>query len=289
MPPPPPPPPPGMPAVANVQPQATLEVVADESVLEPGSPEQEDFIAQLIRDLAASLGVEESEIQIDPASLRRGRRRLEDSRRALQDGAIQFDFVISSPNSAAAIAELNAQLADPESELRNAPSTQALNPDVLPVLEFVCPDRMVIPPGLTTCQFCPAGQEPDDPDDPVGCQLCSASGSYLVSENGTCHTCPPGKTPRDDLTGCDNCEKGFLVRMVGSAWLARRARPATMLGTAAPAPTTTTTPRRDRSNATLQAASLSRFRHPRESAPSAAMLCHAWSVRTTQTQTVSAT
>jgi hypothetical protein len=199
-----------MPAVANVQPQATLEVVADESVLEPGSPEQEDFIAQLIRDLAASLGVEESEIQIDPASLRRGRRRLEDSRRALQDGAIQFDFVISSPNSAAAIAELNVQLADPESDLRNAPSTQALNPDVLPVLEFVCPDRMVIPPGLTTCQFCPAGQEPDDPDDPVGCQLCSASGSYLVSENGTCHTCTPGKTPREDLTGCDNCENGFF-------------------------------------------------------------------------------
>jgi len=209
LPPPPPPPPPGQESTeATVQPQATLEVAADAAVLEPGSAEQEEFIQQLIAELAASLGLDPSEIVIDPASLREGgRRRLQDRR--LQATAIQFDFVIASDNGVAAIAERNQQLADPDSALRNSPTTSAVNPEVQAVLEFVCPENMVIPEGLSTCRFCDPGKEPDDDG---GCQPCSAvdrpGAAFMVSENGTCHSCEPGKTPNALSTECISCANG---------------------------------------------------------------------------------
>jgi len=208
LPPPPPPPPPGQESTeATVQPQATLEVAADAAVLEPGSAEQEEFIQQLIAELAASLGLDPSDIVIDPASLREGgRRRLQDRR--LQATAIQFDFVIASDNGVAAIAELNQQLADPDSALRNSPTTSGVNPDIVPVLEFVCPDMMVIPEGLSTCRYCDPGKEPIDDV----CQPCSAvdrvGAAYFVSENGTCHGCEPGKMPNALKTECIDCENG---------------------------------------------------------------------------------
>ena len=205
---PPPPPPPCSTCEieeATVQPRATLEIMADQSVLVEGSPEQETFLQNLVNDLAASLGLLPSDIVIDPASLRTARRLQEGSQGS---ATILFDFVVTASGGAASIANLNEQLADPESELRNSQTTSALSPDQLAVPTFLCPARMVIPPGLTVCRYCEPGKEPNDPVEPTGCQLCSVSGAYLVSEAGTCHTCPAGTQPNEAMTACLNCDAG---------------------------------------------------------------------------------
>ena len=108
-----PPPPPAGSSETNVLPSATMQITASAAALQQGSKAQLQLVAALQADLAASLGVDPSEITISNINAAGSRRR------GLQSGgtAVEFEFVIDSPDASA-----QDLLATLKQQLQNTPS-----------------------------------------------------------------------------------------------------------------------------------------------------------------------
>jgi hypothetical protein len=131
---------------SNVVPRTSLEMTVDnvDSVLIPG-PEQNALMESLIRDIAASLGIDPSLVQI--SGIRAAESADDTGRRRTQTtpGSIAFDVVVNGPTAADAVVELVQQIADSSSPLMQSPTARAIDATVAPVFEFQCPAGTVKP------------------------------------------------------------------------------------------------------------------------------------------------
>ena len=212
---------------APPQPAASLQVAADPAVLEEGSQAQEDFILALRMDLAASLGVNLSDIVITGLGASDGgRRRMLDTDadtsvpvrdvrglRQLQAGApvgITFDFVLvgEAAKDPSIMTDLTEQLQDPSSPLLNGNVTSAMPVQEI-VVELNCPPGNFRAPGESVCSTCPAGSEPNP--DQTGCDRCVLHGPQYYSLGVECITCDAGMSPSEGASVCDRCSEGYFA------------------------------------------------------------------------------
>jgi hypothetical protein len=228
-------------------PELTLYAQAEPAVLQPGSAAQEAYKQALVADLALSLGLNASLIEITAiSSAMRRHLRLSPSplvagangggdgwaagsgvppqidyrrRRHLQGGggaagqvSVEFSFIIRSdePN---VFASLSAQLADPTSALRTANTTGALNQG----------QSLDLSQGLQSFTYvCPGRLVLEAKSDT--CVPCPAGAEYASracvgcpvgrwsAEGGWCTACPPHRYTADHLR-CHPCEAGSTVNV----------------------------------------------------------------------------
>ena len=196
------------------------------------SPERQELEQGLISDLAESLGVNESKIQITSIINPRARR-LQDKLagpRRLQTIGVEVTFIIIS-DLPAVFDDLNNQLADPNSTLLTSGVAgliyrdQFFNlSDGLEVFEFTCTDRLVHDEQTDTCLPCPAGTEylfevgerscilcPEGMWSPLGgfCTDCPEhefTPSYGETAHVWCYRCDAGNTVNATSSGCEACK-----------------------------------------------------------------------------------
>jgi hypothetical protein len=207
---------------SSLLPQVTMEIQADPAVLVEGSVEQMQFLQDLAAEMAAALGIDISDVEIigvrptvDGGDHRlhgivppgMGRRRL---RRRLETAAIEFDFVIRSADPAAAMAQLESQLADETSLLRTSDNLGTVDPEGTLAFTFTCAAGFHRPAGAADCKRCGGNNEYPDPDD-----------------NTRCLVCQDPMTVKDDGSGCRCADAHYDARAellvcyeVGESWLA---------------------------------------------------------------------
>ena len=153
---------------SNVLPTTTLEIAADPAALVDGSQAQLDFIAALKADLAASLGVDPSQLVIgglQAATPSGGRRRT-------QSTEITFEVTITGDDAGATLTSLVTQMDDPTSALMTSSVAGNINPAVVPSFAFVCPVGMYRKAGDADCQICAGTAVPDAANDYTSCRDC---------------------------------------------------------------------------------------------------------------------
>eukprot|EP01051_Picozoa_sp_SAG22_P016042 SAG22_NODE_2190_length_2863_cov_1.672214_1_plen_230_part_10 len=224
-----------------MRPAVTMEIAVDEEVLVDGSEAQLLFFDQFAVELATSINISQSDVEIlgITAAPADGRRR------AQTMVATRVDFSISSDDRGSALAQLATQLADEDSPLRNSPLGSTLNPTFTPEISFVCPAGMLRAQGANDCAKCPAGQrllrgvcqdclislgqEPNEIGD--DCQCMDAY--YNVSVWGPIHcyfgdyykpaSSLPVCAPCTQISECmDSCKTGGTDLTVKTGWAARR-------------------------------------------------------------------
>ena len=178
--------PPASSGQASVQPSTTLQMNLSPTVLEEDHPDRAVLTAALIRDLAASMGVDPSLIVISNIKLSTDRRR----RRLQAAVAVQFDFEIVGGNDEQ-LTRLTASLADPGGPLLNGEVTSlGLDGGIVagqtPQTEFVCPAGKKPSADGTFCEFC-VGQN-GEPE--------------YTADRETCSKCPVGENPNSIRDGC---------------------------------------------------------------------------------------
>jgi predicted outer membrane repeat protein len=251
-----PPPPPAGSSETNVLPSATMQITASAAALQQGSKAQLQLVAALQADLAASLGVDPSEITISNINAAGSRRRV------LQSGgtAVEFEFVIDSPDASAQdlLATLKQQLQNSSSPLMTGSvselgySIPAAQADALS-FTFTCPPGTIQGAG-TTCQLCPQMPKAQYTDDSETCKQCpvnqqvNAKGTgcscadghydaslgplicYAVGESWAaadfgaavagqtdCSNCPALCMPCGELASCVSCTGGIATLNAGAA------------------------------------------------------------------------
>ena len=171
--------------VAAVLPKAVLMIRGPAGALDPGSDAEALFLSNIQTDLAVSLGTRPSDIVVSNLQ-RSGRRQLQDALVALQ-----FDVVfVNATNSPALLAGMTAQLADPNSLLRNAAATAHLLADQQPVISFVCPIGKVRLESEVLCRKCPPP-------------------SFANGDGASCTDCPINQEPTERGDAC-MCSEGFF-------------------------------------------------------------------------------
>lgn len=168
-------------AVASVQPKSSLIIAGPPAALVAGSEQQAAFLDAVRVDIAASLGVDPSDIVLDNVDRGRRQRRLQDS------VELQFDILfVNNSNAQDLVVAITSQLADPASPLMNAHTTSHLLADQVPEIVFVCPIGKVRPDGESLCRKC-------------------ASPAFADSDGVTCTECPLYQIPtrRGDACMCD--------------------------------------------------------------------------------------
>ena len=164
--------------------QVSLDMEADAAEL--GDPPHTAYMERLAADLAASLGLNASEVQL--TSLTVARRRLEvETRRRLQTMSVSFSFVILAEDESAALADLDAQLSDPSSPLLTV-TTVLPGQDPFDGIGVGCPQGMVIDPIDEVCTNCALGQQVVD-------DICVDCGAGFVGDGFQCLFCEAGSEP----------------------------------------------------------------------------------------------
>jgi hypothetical protein len=193
---------------ANVQPETTLQLMADSAFLVPGEA-QNSFIEDLKKDIANALGIDPAEVTIAQSSIAAARRRLGES-------AMQFTFILTTEDHAVvktAAATLEAQLADETSLLRKGVVTSKLVENQEVISTFVCPDGKVQTGSSAVCTNCPAGQYKQvSADEASKCSSCLA-GTYAPTGSMACTACQPGRWDDDQKpwTECETCAAGSFT------------------------------------------------------------------------------
>ena len=123
----------------NVIPKISLELKVEnmDAVLEAG-PAQDALVIDLTHDVAASLSINPSVVQISGlrnADLAESGRRRSQSRA----GNLAFDIVISGRTAADSLQLLVEQINDPESALMRTHAGGKIDPTVMPSFDFECP------------------------------------------------------------------------------------------------------------------------------------------------------
>jgi hypothetical protein len=188
-------------AAVQLQSQVTLRAPA--AVLRPGSPAERKYTEALVKELAAKMGIDPSEIDVkgliampDQDTVT-GRRNLQNKHRSLAgDGGVvhvQLNFAITSaePSQAhAALQSLNAHLADPDAAL-GAEAAAAANDGV------ECSECVAHPGQKLAPTFgCPAGKY-------LQSNICkSCEGSSHTIDGKTCQKCGANEVPNDAGDGC---------------------------------------------------------------------------------------
>jgi hypothetical protein len=188
-------------------PQITMKIEADPAVLVEGSDAQAQLFQDLAAEMAAALGIDISDVEITGV-----RNSTVDGgdRRRLETAAIEFDFVIRSTNPAAALAQLESQIADETSQLRNSKILGNVDPSGTLAFAFICGVGLYRPGGATDCKRCDSDNEYPDPDD-----------------NARCLECQDLMTVKDDGSGCRCADEFYDARAellvcyeIGKSWLA---------------------------------------------------------------------
>lgn len=199
------------------------------------SPERLELETGLITDLAMSLGINESNIQITSIINPRARRLMQElgttlNRRLQSTIGVEVTFIVIS-DIPSVFDDLNNQLADPNSTLLTSSTAGGIYRDQffnlsdgLEVFEFSCTDRLVHDEKTDTCLPCPAGTEfhlitgdrtcepcPVGRWSPVGgwCTDCPPheyTPSYGPAAHIWCYRCDPGYTVNATSSGCDACD-----------------------------------------------------------------------------------
>jgi hypothetical protein len=167
-----------------------------------GSLAREQYIAGLVRTLAASMGVNESEIAVKGLRTAGQRRRTQ----AIGDLTVELDFSIVSQNPAAALLSLSADMANSSSPLMT--TVQMVEGQTI-VPNYACPDFMVRVEGASVCTACQQGEEPitldcGSTDCPGFCSPCTSG--KASQEGRVCESCAPGKMPSENLALCIDCQ-----------------------------------------------------------------------------------
>jgi len=175
---------------SNVLPQTSLRLASvDVAALIPSSVAYTSLARGFAKDMAASLGVDESEIQVkDIVAVQSGRRM---QQQLTSDAAVDVNvvFVITSVDVMSVLYELEHQLEDPLSPLLNSPTTGTIVANETLSYAFVCPAGTMRAVGATQCSACPGNEVPND-------------------DQSACSVCPAGTTSSSDSTRCV-CEQGL--------------------------------------------------------------------------------
>ena len=187
-------------SATNYEPKASLEMAVDDSAVLTAGPVQDEYISQLLADLARSLNVSSDTIQITNfgsvrgGSIDTGRRRAQSP-----DGQVSFDLLLTGPSAGESLSELTTQLDDPASALRTSAIGGSIDPDVAPVFAFACPVGLYRPldgdpAGGSLCVSCPdaAMQIPDS-----------------LADFRSCRECLPGQAPDAETGSHCVCAGGF--------------------------------------------------------------------------------
>lgn len=161
----------------NMLPVATLQAVVTDIdiVLVVGSGPEATFVQSMKQELALSLDVELSSLEI--SGLRQAA--ASDSRedgggmgRRMQSaaGTVEFDVKITGPNMIAALSLLNEQLANPSSSLRSRAGISSDDP----AWSLICPVGTYRPIGDGQCSFCSDTSVPDSDNGFRSCKDCIA-------------------------------------------------------------------------------------------------------------------
>lgn len=186
-------------------PEVSLELEADPGVLVVGSAAQRAYIRDLVKTLAESLGVPESDIEI--TSVDAARRRVLSSGdtglRQLQSAVpVTANFHIHNPAAPQLLDELSLQLANPTSAIYTGGRAITVVLGQMLDYEMVCPVGTFRNVVAETCSRCPLGQEPNAAQD--GCDACSVDGG---SDGSKCVKCLHGHQPTADRSTCAKCER----------------------------------------------------------------------------------
>jgi hypothetical protein len=186
---------------SNMFPKIGMQIMADVATGDKGSTEQTALFLALTVAISASLGLDISEVEITRAAH-------PSSRRRMQSTAIDIEFIIRSADSAAALAALEVQLTDENSQLRNADEFE-INEAMALSYAFICPTGLHRPDGATDCSRCPGNGYPD-PDDSTRCIECQTQ--MTVNAEGTACVC---------VNGYYDARAGlFVCYKVGEDWSA---------------------------------------------------------------------
>jgi hypothetical protein len=202
---------------SSMAPEVALNVEASAAVLETGSEAQRQYVQQMIAQLAVSLGVDESEIEI--TSLEPLRRLLTESdgsngthvanqtsmsepsdpfQHLVGDVQIQVNFLLKTPSAPERLIELEEQLADPSSSIFTGALSFVAGQEL--AYSMVCPAGTFRMDDDDTCSKCPLGYEPNGAQ--TGCQVCSAGSA---SDGSICIPCLHGFQPTSDRYKCEAC------------------------------------------------------------------------------------
>jgi hypothetical protein len=195
-------------SASKMQLSTKVEFVASPDVLVEGSPEQQQYIDTLVRQIADSMGVNVSEINVRGLKQAGARRR---TQTVSDPVVVSLDFVVSSANPAAALLDLSEQLSNSSSPLMT--SEIAPRSGQTAEADYSCPDFMVMLEGAAVCTACGQGKEPVTPDcdsataaadcPPGRCEECSAG--RASKEGRECIACSPGSQPSENNVLCEVC------------------------------------------------------------------------------------
>lgn len=128
---------------SNLVPKTTLQMTVEDvdAALAPG-PAQDALIDGLVRDVAQSLGIDPSLVEISGLRIDEGpaggRRRSQST-----SGGLEFDIVVSGPAAADSVQQLVRQINDPTSPLMTSPTAGNIDASVTPAFDFQCPRGMM--------------------------------------------------------------------------------------------------------------------------------------------------
>ena len=204
-------------------PEVTLELLASPAVLIDGSPQRIEFEERFLTDVSEALDVKiDNVIFVGVAAAAAGRRQLQQAGHI----AVAVSFTIKSEEPTKLFADLNIQLARPDSALRSGNVTQTIAPGqhvAASSLQMVCPPKFVeTDPGSGACMPCPAGRQFSEEivtsadgswadslvaDESLpGVEHCVACSRGKYSEEGqSCVFCLPGEQANDDVEGATGC------------------------------------------------------------------------------------
>ena len=177
-------------------PQVTMGIEADPVVLVEGSLEQTQ-LPRYFKTLQQKWPQPSASIYLSDVEITGVRRPTVDGgdKRRLATVAIEFDFVIRSADPAAAMAQLESQLADETSLLRTSDNLGTVDPEGTLAFTFTCAAGFHRPAGAADCKRCGGSNEYPDPDD-----------------NTRCLVCQDPMTVKDDGSGCRCADAHYDAR-----------------------------------------------------------------------------
>ena len=183
----------------------SMTATVEPEVFTSGTRARVAFEASLIAELALSLGVDASEIQI--TSLQPGVRRQLGTNSTTSARAVKFEFVLKSKQARSIVSNLNKQLADPTSNIFSGNLTAGLAKNQRAVLKLKCPSGTHRPADKNTCRVCAAGTQPNAAQ--TACEECTSLRGVRHSPDGRkCVPCVPGYQPSADRIKCTSCDAG---------------------------------------------------------------------------------
>ncbi len=161
--------------------EVTLDMEANVDDL--GPPPYTAYMEKIAADLAASLGLNASEVQLTSLTPKTARR----LRQLQETTTVSFSFVILAEDESGVLEELDRQLADPSSPLLNS-TTVVGGQDPYEGIGVGCPPGMVIDPIDEVCTACALGQQVLD----GACVDCATG---YVGDGFQCVFCGAGSEP----------------------------------------------------------------------------------------------